>query len=484
MIFVKKSGKQRAGRIQVVLPAIGVITIAMVGWLYFSAGGENKNLVGRMPEVDTTLLSGRARKMFDSCVESIRRDPRDPAAWGLMGRVCLAHHFPEPAGDCFGVASELDPGNYEWLYCQALAAEGQSEEQYRANLEAAIQLCQDSNASTLKCALAETLFDAGEFSAAESLLHEVLANEPDAPRANMLLARIYLSANEVQKSKSCADRVIVREPERQEALRLLSQLYSRLGDSARANQFAVRANQPGSYDRAWQDEIRQKIFDLRKDVNKLVNDALQLPPQQIEERIRILTDAVKEEPQEPNWHGFLGQSLLQVRQFAAAEKVLKNGVRLHPQSSVLHYTLGLVYLNQAKNVEAIQELEKAVSIKPDYDVAFLNLGIAYRENKQLSLSLTALQKSIDILPGNLKSHLNQAFTLELAGDEPRAIEAYRECLKLDPQSAEVLFLLGKILARNEKTRPEARQLLQQAIDREPRLEEARQLLESLGSPCG
>ena len=129
-------------------------------------------------------------------------------------------------------------------------------------------------------------------------------------------------------------------------------------------------------------------------------------------------------------------------------------------------------------------MEKAVSIKPDYDVALLNLGIAYRENKQLSLSLTALQKSIDILPGNLKSHLNQAFTLELAGDEPRAIEAYRECLKLDPQSAEVLFLLGKILARNEKTRPEARQLLQQAIDREPRLEEARQLLESLGSPCG
>ncbi|MEC9092962.1 MAG: tetratricopeptide repeat protein [Planctomycetota bacterium] len=473
--------KSRKGQLSV-LSLVGLsLVIVLAGlWMYVSGPGRagSRKLLKRLPAIQTTHLSSRARKILESCAESIQLAPEDSAAWGLLGRAFLAHQFQVAAGQCFQVASELDPQNPEWYYCHALTLQESESENRLQLMETAIGLG-GAYRQTMQCKLAELLFEDGSYNACKSLLQTVLENSPRDLRANMLMARVLLNENDLDGSLKCASIVIMGQPDRKETLRLLSLIHSRLGNSAKASEFSKKSEAPLSFDVPWHDEIAQRIWDLRKDVNKLVNDALNLPPSRVNERIQVLRDAVEEEPQEPNWHGFLGQTLLQTRQFQEAEKVLAHGISLHPQSAVLYYTLGLVYLNQKKMNPAITTLKKAIAIKPDYDSAYLNLGIAYREQKDYKSAQAAFEKAIQILPGSFKAHLNLAVTLEVSGHRVGAVEAYRECLRLDEKSPEVCFLLGKLLAESEGGKTEAKLLLNQAIEINPEFSKAKQLLKNL-----
>lgn len=477
----RKNRNMRAGKSTLITGMVLVLIVAGIGaWFLFSRNSKHDELVRRIPEVDTGLLSKRAQKVFESCKESVRLDPEDPSAWGLLGRACLAHHFPEAAYECFAVAAELEPSNYEWFYSQALSLGSGQNAQAISLLRHSLGLT-EAETTFVRCKLAEVLFDEGDYDACEVELESVLKEDPGNPRASLLLARIRLMENHLDEALRLVQVVLKADPQRKEALRLASQIHSRLGNAEQANAFAQQADAPNAFDSSWPDPIADNIYALRKDVNRMVDDALRLPPQMIQERIRVLRQAVEEEPHEPAWHGFLGQSYLQVKEYDQASRVLLNGIKLHPKAAILHYTLGLVYLNQKKIPEAIAALEKAVELKKDYDEAFLNLGIAYRENRELTKAIKAFRRSLEIMPGQLRAQLNLAVTLELAQKIEDAIASFRECLRLDPKNPEVLFLLARLLSRTEQGIAEARELLKTALELDPGLTGARDFLDSLNS---
>ena len=477
-MVVKRIRNLRNGKAGLVA-VFGLVAIAVavvMAWPYFA--GSSNQLLSRIPEIDEARLSERAKKMMASCEESIRVNPEDATAWGLLGRACLAHQLQEPARQCFEVASELEPENYEWFYSQALSLDVADNAKAIPLIEKAIELCKRGK-DQLKCRLAEIYFDESDMQSCRKLVESVLEGNARQLRANMLMARLYLIENKTDESLKCIQVVLDGQPNRKEALRLMSQIQSRKGNASEANRYATKAEDPTAFDEAWPDPVYQKVLDLRKDVNKLVANALQLPTSMIKERVRVLKEAVAEEPHEPNWHGFLGQTYLQMRQFEHAKDALENGIRLHPDSPVLRYTLGLVYLNQQNFKKAIPVLEKAVALKQDYDQAYLNLGIAYRENGQVKKSIDAIKKSIAILPGGLKSQLNLAASLERDKQFDAAVDAYKECLKLDDQSAEVHFLFGRLLSERREYANDAKKLLSKAIEIDPTFAEAQDLLNSI-----
>ena len=463
----------------VVALVLGLAILAVGGWFVWQAisNRAGSQLLQRLPDVDVTRLSERSRRLMVSCQESVRLDPADASAWGLLGRAYLAHQFQQEAGQCFQVAAELEPENFEWHYAQALTLIPNNNSQAIELIRQAIELT-DENVDQLQCRLAELLFDEAEFTECRGELEKVLEKTPNHPRANMLLARLFLIENQPQESLRCIQLVTAVQPERQEALRLLSQIHSRLGNSREAAKFAAEAEDPQAYNPSWPDKINEKIQSLRKDISQLVPDAMRLPPSKVMERLRILEEAVEEEPHEPQWHVFLGQTLLKVRDFDKANEVMKKAVELHPESAIVQYTFGLVLLNEGKAKEAIPVLEKAVELKSDYSGAFLDLGIAYRLENSLDKAIEAFEKSLKILPGNFKTQLNLAVTLELDGQVDRAIAAYRQCLELDDQSADVCLLLGKLYVQ-KKDVENARKYLNQAVALDPNLAEAKALLNSL-----
>ena len=470
-----------------------LLIVAAAGIYYFVSSGaqSSSKWLDRLPEPDISTLSNRAKKTIESCEESVRIRPDDASGWGLLGRAYLAHYLHEAARQCFEVAQELEPSNYQWPYSVMLSVNPPDAAQ-------SIELVKESlvhadGAIEVQCRLAELYFDDSQFDLAKKTLEEMGSQASDSPRVNMLLARILLNENKASDSLEKLEIVLAAQPQRLEALRLASQIYFRLGETAKANEFAEKASQPGIGNEPWYDPVWEEIQSLRKDVNVLVQKAMQLPPSQINRRIQVLREAVDEEPQEPNWHGFLGQTLMQTKQFAEAEKVLAKSIQIHPSSPVLHYLLGLVYLQQKQFNSAVSSFKKAISIKPDYDDAYLNLGIAERTIQDFPSAITAFEKAIEIFPGNLRAYLNLAVTLEMDEQNRKAMETYEKCLTIREDSAEIHFMLGKLQAtlyqkdrnstndpsENNRLAAEAKKHLQRSLDLDPNQAEISPLLNEL-----
>lgn len=470
-----------------------LLVVVAAGIYYFVSGGaqSSSKWLDRLPEPDISTMSNRAKKTIESCEESVRIRPDDASGWGLLGRAYLAHYLHDAASQCFEVAQELEQTNYQWPYSVMLSINP-------PDAARSIELVKESlaladGAIEVQCRLAELYFDDSQFELAKKTLEEVGSKASDSPRVNMLLARILLNENKAAVSLEKLEIVLAAHPQRLEALRLASQIYFRLGETAKANEFAEKASQPGIGNEPWYDPVWEEVQSLRKDVNILVRDAMQLPTSQVNRRIQVLREAVDEEPQEPNWHGFLGQTLMQVKQFAEAEKVLANAIELHPNSPILHYLLGLVHLQQKEFKSAVTSFKKAISIKPDYDDAYLNLGIAERTIQKFPNAIAAFEKAIEIFPGNLRAYLNLAVTLEMDGQNRKAIETYEKCLTIREDSAEIHFMLGKLQAtlyqndkdstsdpvENNKLAAEAKRHLQRSLSLNPNQTEILPLLDKL-----
>lgn len=492
--MIKTTTKNRSG-ITAASVTVAVVLLMVVGlsvyFTYVSSGNASGKWLDRLPSPSLATLSNRAKKTIESCEESVRIRPDDASGWGLLGRAYLAHYLHDEARQCFAVAKELEPTNFQWPYSMMLAINPpdtkQSIELVKESLEHA------AGNTDLQCRLAELFFEDSQFELAKATTERVLNTATDSPRANMLLARILLAENKAEESLEKLQIVMLTQPQRLEALRLASQLYFRLGQASKANEFAEKAEQPGIGNDPWFDPVFEDVQSLRRDVNILVRDAMQLPPSQIHRRIQILREAVDEEPQEPNWHGFLGQTLLQVKQFTEAKKILMNAITLHPNSPVLRYLLGLVFIQQKEFDSAAETFKKAISIKPDYDDAYLNLGIAQRTSQKLPEAIVSFEKAIDIFPGNLRAYLNLAVTLEMAQENQRAVDTYEKCLTIREDSAEIHFMLGSLQARlyregqtvsddrpeNAKHAAQAREHLQRSLDLDPSQSEIPDMLNKL-----
>lgn len=445
------------------IPVVGLAVLVLsagVAWFMVGSGSQGPNKwVNRLPEVALDQLSKRATSLVAGCVEAIQLNPEDAEGWGLLGRVYLAHQFAGPASECFQVAWELDQDNFKWPYSLVMAEPGS--EEAIDYCRQAIELCPHEGIE-IRCRLAELYFGSGDLAKSREALETVIEIVPDYPRANMMLAQIYLQNGQIQKGIQQAELVLQSQPDRREALRFLSQAHFRLGNSEKSSEYAIQSDKPGAFDPAWDDLLYQEAMSLRRDVNRIVQEAMRLPASRVEQKLKILREAVAEEPHEPNWHGFLGQTLLKSRQYSEAESVLKNGIGLHPLSASLHYSLGLVFLNQKKLNLAIKSLQEAVKVKPDFDKALTDLGIAFRENQQADQAIQSLQKAISIFPGNFRAQLNLGVTCEMAGDLSGAAQAYRQCLALDPNSGDVHLLLGKVLLQSVETQREAEMHLEKA----------------------
>lgn len=470
----------RPGYVKQSIVCLGLLVLAGTGALvwYFVGGAEDRALLARIPKPNIDRLSGRATELFESCEHSIRVNPRDASGWGILGRAYLSHDYAEEALVCFEVASELEPENYEWYYSQVLALPASEQKKSIELLRIAIPLCQEG-LDQLQCHLGELLFDEAKYDECKNITREVLDKYPRHPRANLLMARVCLIRNEIEESLACAEKVISLEPNRRQALRLLSQIHIRLGNEKQSSEYSKKALDELAVDEPWPHPVSQKIRQLRKDVNQLVMNALRLPPSKVKERIRVLQEAVESEPKEPIWHGLLGQTYLQTRQFDRARQAMENGFKTCPESPVLRYIMGLVYLNEGNYPKAIHFFQEAISLKADYDQAYLNLGIAYRENGEPGKSIKALEESLAILPGSLKTKLNLAVSLEADKQTDKAIEVFKQCIDLDEQSAEVNFLLGKLLAKSGENIELGKQHLRRAVELEPEFAEAKELLDSL-----
>jgi tetratricopeptide (TPR) repeat protein len=174
-----------------------------------------------------------------------------------------------------------------------------------------------------------------------------------------------------------------------------------------------------------------------------------------------------EEPEDANGHAFLALCLVEVKQKDEALREADEAVRLDPGSAFIHYTRGRVLLDHQRLRESAEAVREAIALDPydaDYRGLLASIELArHRRAEALeaaeaglaidpehsacmnlrAMALTQLGRRAEAAatlgsalagdPENAVTHANQGWSYLHESDPKKAIEHFREALRLDPE---------------------------------------------------
>jgi tetratricopeptide (TPR) repeat protein len=178
--------------------------------------------------------------------------------------------------------------------------------------------------------------------------------------------------------------------------------------------------------------------------------------------------AASADPDAPEPHAMRALALLERQRWSDATDEARTAIGLAPDWGYAHYVLGKVLLERHLPEEARAAVEEAISLDPtDADAHVLLAAIHFDEsrfadalqsagdalehdpehaggNNIRAMALVKLGRraeagaTIDATlardPGNAVTHANQGWTLLESGDRERALEHFREALRLEPDN--------------------------------------------------
>jgi tetratricopeptide (TPR) repeat protein len=187
-----------------------------------------------------------------------------------------------------------------------------------------------------------------------------------------------------------------------------------------------------------------------------------------EQAINELRQALTADPHDPYAHALLGLCLAKIEKFQDATAEAQQAIHLSPDFPFAHYAHASILHDRHRNVEALAAINEALrldSSDADYFALLSNIHIdekrwrdaleAAERGLQLdsehvactNLRAIALVKlgrkaeagaTIDAAlarnPDNAITHANQGWTLLQRGDHKKALEHFREALRLDPEN--------------------------------------------------
>lgn len=214
--------------------------------------------------------------------------------------------------------------------------------------------------------------------------------------------------------------------------RLLEFLY-RSGKSAEAKQLAEETRKSGPRGAT------------------TVADVL-LTVQKYSDAIAILSDLVKQNPDDRSLQFQLASAYERGGNIAGAEKIFLTILDQDPDNAATLNYLGYMWADKGMNLErAEQLLLRAVAEEPRNGAFIDSLGWVYFREGKLELAEKHLTDAAQLLPydSTVQEHLGDV--LARRGKSAQALEKYREALKLQPEPDEEAQLRTKIAAFEKKT---------------------------------
>ena len=156
--------------------------------------------------------------------------------------------------------------------------------------------------------------------------------------------------------------------------------------------------------------------------------------ERFDEAEREIREALKLDPGLPFVHYARAFVLDDRRRYGEAESSIAEAISMEPEDADFYALLAQIRLNQRNWKGALEAAETGLQIDAEHvgctnlrAMALVNLG--RKEEAGLTID-AALAKD----PENSVTHANQGWALLHAGDNKRALEHFRESLRLDPQN--------------------------------------------------
>jgi len=298
--------------------------------------------------------------------------------------------------------------------------------------------------SNLHNSLARSLMQLGRYEEAKQAVEQELQVSSDNAPSYTLLGAVHLELRNYEEAKQSYKKILDLDPNAMHAYYGLYQVCSRLKDhnAARTNlaEFQRRKTQ---WRKAKQQTVvrnlgrsdsetgfharclaqlcanAQQLYRANGDqkiVEQLLNRAIELAPQSISHRTRLMSfyvaaDRIPEalqvckgikgqDPDNLSCQLNLGRLAARLNQFAAAEGAFQEAIRMAPEHAHGYRELARLYLGiQGKQLDARTLAVKAVELEPSARHYFL-LGWAYDVTGQRARAIEALQQAVARAPQN------------------------------------------------------------------------------------
>ena len=286
--------------------------------------------------------------------------------------------------------------------------------------------------------LGTNLFDAGDPTGAEAVLHQAQGNHPGDLWINYSLAQ-------------CLERLARRE----EAIRYYMAARSIRPETA--HNLAHALDEKGETDQAI--ALFQGLARLRPKESRhltCLGEVLQGLGRTEEAKaaldvaITASRAAVALQPGRPYAHLYLGLALSYQGKHDEAIAEFGEALRLKPDFAAARFNLGAALINQGKLQEGITEYREALRLRPDYAAVHVFLGIALHGQGKLEEAITEYREAIRLRPDFAAAHGNLGNSLHDQGKLEEAIAEYREAIRLRPNFYGAHSNLGNALREQGK----------------------------------
>jgi tetratricopeptide (TPR) repeat protein len=228
------------------------------------------------------------------------------------------------------------------------------------------------------------------------------------------------------------------------------------------------------------------------------------------------------DPRTPNIYSGIARALMGLNRHGEAIEALQKEIDISPESSFSYFLLGQEYLQQKQYEQAKAAYEKAIALQPDMTNAyyglfnvcarlgqrdkarehmatfkklkaddmkvlkdrndafndlidmrqdaaetFLKAAQAYQAAGKLPRAEQLLKRATQLHPQDGTYHLHYGALAMQMGNLPAAEQAFRKVIELAPQSSRGYSGLAHLYLQVNRKLPEARQLAEEAVKREP-----------------
>ena len=417
------------------------------------------------PGVQAVLLEGFER--FET--ESADPEPGARAeAWGQLGMLYQAHHLQDLALSCYGQAARLAPQSFRWHYLLAFAyQEGGDFAAAAGAYDRALQLDAGSDPALIR--RGQSRAEMGEVEAATRDFRQVLERDPRNAAALAGLGRLAMTQGNHEEAVRYLSEALEVDPRATRLHYPLAIAYRQTGnvDAAR-QQLALR----GETDVAVRDPLLAEMSALSRSAQVYLEAGYAAARAgRDREAVAQFRKAVDFNPDDLAGRLGLGQGLLLLGDYGAAESEFDRAVTLAPADPVARYRRGTLYALQGRDDEAVADLQLAVASDSEQLPARIRLADTLMRLGRYEEAADSYA-AIDAPPGTEALMLyRQGIARVAGGDCDAATALLRDALAQRPDSGEIIQALARSYAScpglGEQERREAVQLARQLFAARP-----------------
>ena len=161
--------------------------------------------------------------------------------------------------------------------------------------------------------------------------------------------------------------------------------------------------------------------------------------------VKILKEAILLDPENSEVLTKIGAVLLRDNdELDEAENFLKRALSLNPEQTEAIVNLARIMEKREKNEKAMELYQKALKLPGNHVHTYFYLAVFNEKMESYKNAITYFKKCISLDNGHYMSCMHLATLLVNAGETNRAEKYYKHALKIDPESLDAHFALGKL----------------------------------------